>query len=490
MNAVMDLSAAFARFSAFERDAGLFSRELCGVRFWHLIRNQLYAADLLPQMVSMDNPHPDVALGRAARKRLPLSTRAADILFGNPRFALKGRDVLFSLTPRLAKGPGGERFRLMLDWFLPRLKSSFAVLERDLVAGVRTRHDGCGRKFRWTVVERKVTRYRATVAFKALKPEIDAAARVLAEEIGAALGVSLPASRIASKLGAAVAYDRAGSPELKAWLVRLRTRCVVEAVHYGMMNLLLSKAARELGIPSVELQHGTVYPAHSAYNLPVADSPYSPDYFLAWGDWWIGQTRNFPARRAVSTGYPFLEDALTQHPRKPRDGTPRVLFISQGTIGKRLSELAVELCRIMGPACRVTFKPHPNETKSWRTLYPALADSGVEVAEDATRGIYSWLAEADAVAGVYSTAMIEGLVWGAKAYVFRSLPGADTMAAFCSGGAAEYVVGADDLAARLRLQFASDAAGGAAFDRTDFFADNAAANVAAAIDRIVEGKKP
>ena len=51
MNAVMDLSAVFARFSAFERDAGLFSRELCGVRFWQLIRNQLYAADLLPRMV-------------------------------------------------------------------------------------------------------------------------------------------------------------------------------------------------------------------------------------------------------------------------------------------------------------------------------------------------------------------------------------------------------------------------------------------------------
>ena len=34
------------------------------------------------------------------------------------------------------------------------------------------------------------------------------------------------------------------------------------------------------------------------------------------------------------------------------------------------------------------------------------------------------------------------------------------------------------------------AAGGAAVDRTDFFADNAAANVSAAIDRIVEGKEP
>ena len=131
-----------------------------------------------------------------------------------------------------------------------------------------------------------------------------------------------------------------------------------------------------------------------------------------------------------------------------------------------------------------------NETKSWRTLYPALSDSGVEVAEDATRGIYSWLAEADAVAGVYSTAMIAGLVWGARAYVFRPLAGADVMAAFCSGGAAEYVDGAEDLAARLRRQFAADAAGAAPFDSSGFFVGNAAANVAAAIDRIAEGKEP
>ena len=86
--------------------------------------------------------------------------------------------------------------------------------------------------------------------------------------------------------------------------------------------------------------------------------------------------------------------------------------------------------------------------------------------------------------------MIEGLIWGARAYVFKSLPGADTMAAYCSGGAAEYVDGADDLAARLKAQFADDAAGAAAFDGADFFVDHAAANVAAAIDRIAEGKEP
>ncbi len=315
-------------------------------------------------------------------------------------------------------------------------------------------------------------------------------ARQLANELYDCLGVHVETPRLKKRIANAVAYDQAAVPVLRRWLKRLGIKCVVESVHYCARNFALTRAAHELGIPVVELQHGTIYPAHAAYNLPVADSPYSPDYLLGWGGHWLRQTRNFPARKALAVGYPFLEKARADHPRAPHGGTPLVLFISQGTIGKELSALAAELAGKAGSAYRIVFKPHPNEVKSWRRLYPALAGSGVEVAEDATCGIYSWLAEADAVVGVYSTAMIEGFVWGVKAYVFRRLPGAETMAEFCSCGAAEYVDGAEDLATRLRAQFASGAAGGAAVDRTDFFADNAAANVSAAIDRIVEGKEP
>ena len=225
-------------------------------------------------------------------------------------------------------------------------------------------------------------------------------------------------------------------------------------------------------------------------NLPVGDSPYSPDYLLGWGNYWLRQTRNFPAKKAVAVGYPFLERALAENPRKLHGERPLVLFISQGTVGKRLSDMAVELSRVSGKAWRIVFKPHPNEMKSWRTLYPALVDNGVEVADDATRSVYFWLADADAVVGVYSTAMIEGFVWGGRTYVCRSLPGADTMEPFCSGGAAEYVDGAEDLAERLRRQFAVRADGAVSFDMTEFFADNAAANVAAAIDGIAKGREP
>ncbi len=493
------LSSVFVRFSAFERDANLFSREVCGVRFWHYVRFNVYSTLVLPHFVRMDAAHPDMHIKAVGKNGFPdrvfsrirRGWRSFRMLtLGNPSFALKRRDVLLSLVPRTTSLADGRRIRLAVDFFVGKLKSSWCVLELPVGETGYPPNDGPGRRFKWEAAKRAIAGFRASRSFRDLRPAIEAESKRLAREISERFAIDVDETVLRRRIASAVILERAAVPLLRRWLRRLDVKCVVEVVHYASANMALTRAAHEEGFPVVELQHGTVLSAHAAYNLPFADSPYSPDYLLAWGDWWIRQPRNFPARRAVPTGYPFLEDALARHPRKPQDGVPCVLFISQGTIGRRLSELAVELCRIMGLACRVTFKPHPNEAKSWRTLYPALSDSGVEVAEDTTRDIYSWLAEADAVAGVYSTAVIEGLVWGAKTYVFKSLPGADIMAPFCTGGSAEYVDGAEDLAVRLRMQFAAGRSREPSFDRTDFFVDNAAANIAAAIDRIAEGKEP
>ncbi len=411
-------------------------------------------------------------------------------LFRNPAFALRRREIFFSIAPRVVTDGAGRRLRQMIDFFVGRLRRSWAVLERPASGRDRVSHDGCGRVFEWREGRRAMRRFKRSRKFAAMSREVAAVAARLEREVEGAFGVRIGNDALVGMISSAILFECAAVPLLRKWFRRLRVRCVVVSVYYEYTNLAATKAAHDEGLPVVELQHGTIYPAHAAYNLPVEDSPYSPDYLLGWGAYWLRQTRNFPRNRAIPAGYPFLEDALVRHPRKPHGGRPLVLFISQGTVGKRLSELAVEVSRMLEKECRIVFKPHPNEMRSWRTLYPMLNDSDVEVAEDPTRSIYSWLADADAAVGVYSTAMIEGFVWGVKAYVFRPLPGADTMASFCRGGAAEYIDCAADLAARLRLQFVTGTTGVLPFNRTDFFADHAAANIAAAIDQIAEGKVP
>ena len=56
-----DMLSVFERFFAFEDKKGLFSREVCGVRFWHCMRFSLYSGIILPRLVPMGEAHPDSA---------------------------------------------------------------------------------------------------------------------------------------------------------------------------------------------------------------------------------------------------------------------------------------------------------------------------------------------------------------------------------------------------------------------------------------------
>ena len=153
-------------------------------------------------------------------------------------------------------------------------------------------------------------RFKGSREFAAMSSELAKAVAALKGKITSALGVYVEDGMLGRMVTNALLYEHAAVPLLKKWLRRLDVRCVVLAVHYDYTNLAVAKAAHDIGVPVAELQHGTIYPAHAAYNLPVADSPYSPDYLLGWGEHWLRQTRNFPARKALAVGYPFLEKAL------------------------------------------------------------------------------------------------------------------------------------------------------------------------------------
>ena len=491
------LSSVFARFSAFERDADLFSREVCGVRFWHHIRFNVYSKLVLPRFVPMDAAHPDMRM-KSARKS-GFADRVASLVsggwrslrmltLGNPSFALKRRDVLISLSPRTTTLPDGRRIRIAVDFFAGKLKSSWCVLEFPVGASDCPPNDGPGRVFRWEAAKRAAGRFRSSAAFKALRPEIVSAAERLSRELSERFGIDVDEAAVGRGIGSAVVMELAAVPLLRGWLRRLGVRCVVEVVHYSAVNMALTRAAHEVGIPVVELQHGTIYPAHAAYNLSVKDSGCSPDFLLGWGERWLKQTSNFPRRDSIAVGYPYIESFYLALPRRAAAGVFRVLFVSQGTVGRELADMAVELSRLLPPPrFRITFKLHPNEMRSWRRLYPRLAGSAVAVVDDASVSVYECFADSDVTVGVCSTALIEGFVWGLRAYVMRGLAGADTMAQFCNGEQAKYVDAVNELASCISGDAARTAGCGADFDREAYFRSGSADTMAEMIDRLAGG---
>ena len=136
----MQMTERFERFFAMEKREDLFARQIGGVPYWHLVRMRLFN-DILRRTFSLKPAHPDLMppppptsiFHRALRKLRGAWRRVLDLTVCNPALALRRRPVLVSMTPRQAVLADGRRVSLLLEFFAPRLRSRYALLEYVLV---------------------------------------------------------------------------------------------------------------------------------------------------------------------------------------------------------------------------------------------------------------------------------------------------------------------------------------------------------------------
>jgi len=221
---------------------------------------------------------------------------------------------------------------------------------------------------------------------------------------------------------------------IKILLKRIRPKIVFLVCSYGFEYLV--NACRELNIPTVELQHGVISRYHVGYEFAETHPKRSfPDYLFTFGEYWKKAALfPIPEDKMFSVGYPYLEEKIAsmQACRKNR----QVLFVSQGTIGKRLGEFAVRFAE-MNPDVKVVFKLHPVEFSRWRNQNPGLLDAHerglLEVIDTKTPSLYSLFCESLVQVGVYSTALFEGIRFGCLTYLLN-LPGIEYMDDFIASG--------------------------------------------------------
>ena len=472
------------RFYGMERDLRLFARELCDVKYWHLLRFSLLNDFIVPKCVQFGPAHPDVTAARTADKPqgkvAGAMSRLCDRIRFDPMFSFGRADVLFALEPRQAHLSSGEACSLMLDFFIDQVPSAAVLQYRPYVKMPPGR-----RVFRVSVCEHEEEKCRR--AFWRRHAGLTAKeASFIADNVRETFGIEVDRDLLGGLVCAILLRRQVQLRRFRSWLQRLRVKCVVTSVHYNLSNLILAEAAHALGLPVVELQHGTIFPSHAAYNLPVNGSVYSPDYLFAWGDFWEKGLRNYPLKSVVCTGYPYFDHHLGECPRVAGDGVRRrILFVSQGTIGAHLAKVAVFLSERLPPdRFSLRYKLHPSETRTWRSNYPELACGRVEVVEDTARNIYSCFAECDVVIGVYSTSVVEGLAWGLEAFSCRWIPGADGLRAFADAGLLRYVESEQELLSALR-----DAPAGqrSPVDVGRLWVSGAAQNIVRALHEIVSG---
>lgn len=178
---------------------------------------------------------------------------------------------------------------------------------------------------------------------------------------------------------------------------------------YGKEALIA--AAQDLNIEVIEIQHGVMTKYHIGYNFPDVKIPYFPDKLLLWGEYWKGNV-NLPKNVKIELyGYPYLKKQCEKY-KNIEKNLNQVIFISQGTIGKKLSEKAIEFAK-ENPDLKVVYRLHPGEFLRWKKEYKDLYENrnleNLEISDNNEKNLYEYLFESEYLIGVYSTVIYEAL---------------------------------------------------------------------------------
>ena len=210
---------------------------------------------------------------------------------------------------------------------------------------------------------------------------------------------------------------------------RRRPKVIYLVVSYSHHALIA--AAKDNNIKTVELQHGTISRYHLGYNYPHCTKAIKcfPDELYVFGDYWK-DAADYPIAKDKITaiGFKYFQNKISSYTKITKD-EKQILFISQGVIGKGLSEYALSLAKEL-PEYKIVYKLHPGEFARWKEEYAALEEASklpnVKIVDTNEKTLYHYFAESDYQVGVFSTAIYEGIAFKCKT-VLVELPGIEYM---------------------------------------------------------------
>lgn len=210
------------------------------------------------------------------------------------------------------------------------------------------------------------------------------------------------------------------SPRIDKMIDKLNPKVILVVVSYTIYAQIVILIAKKRKIPVCELQHGIAGKLHIAYNyLTKKEVLTFPDYFLAWGTYWIKNTRMpIPENRKMILGFPYIE--RYSKTVKNKVNPKQILILSQ--MRDDLARFTYELAKIL-PDFEFIFKAHPGEYSIAKTQYAfLLSSSNIKIIADDEMELYSLISECKFVVGINSTAIIEALAFKAVILIVK-LPG-------------------------------------------------------------------
>ncbi len=487
------MNRLFGKLTELEVDFELFDRRIQGVRFWQLIRVEIFrritqlalnesktkgawisTRDKLKSFLS------SFSLGVSIKEQKFLSNLIKFILLAfsfkrNPLFTLR-KDILFFGSPRRVLRPDGFWWDIYTDFIIDELTLSSVTIEGPIGFEHRSpaKTKGLGYLNLLNILELVPDNMGSNKVN--LTDDEKAFLQTLEIEIQDRFAFNV---ELTSRVLTALRKRKIRRPFYKLLLKRIQPKVVV--IVFGRDKVDFIRVAQEMGIPVVELQHGTIGPHDVGVSYPKQfhGRVTFPDFFFTFGDHW-NHSAQFPIEqdRIVSGGFPFLECEFEKYRHIPK--RKQILFISQWIIGKEISQFAVDVSKLPELDYDIVFKLHPMDCIDWRDRYPELDSADIRVIDESTPSLYKLFAESQVLVGVYSTAVVEGLMFGLDTYVIDAF-GIEKIQHFIDAGAMKKVADVYDLVDNL-----SDSHLSHDFRSDTYFRPNATKRIACYLKQLAE----
>lgn len=410
----MDKSGFVSKFLALEKQLGLFQFKVYGVHIWWFIRNRAFS--LLHSKLTGVNLRANVdSLGSLGALRMAL--RALPHL----RYMPSARSDILAVSTASARRhltEDGLGFDVFFDFLSCIKEYDYTVLEMpDRMPHFRPAYSpkvfyGDYLSLVGNIGRSIATYNRCSGVLKQIRDEL----LNLSDCVNIPLSLE-EAERLVSR---EAAFVRVTLPIARSIIHAVRPKVMLVESGTDPSHLVLQLAAKELGIPVMEIQHGLISSESLAFFFDIAqgtareDIPY-PDKMLVFGKHFkrvLREHPSLPQHDIIPIGYPYLwleymKSKASHHAGSKPHG---ILITSQPGLGAFWADAAVKLANMVDKP--VSIKPHPAEMDRIDSIFHVAAKSGkVSIIRD-HRSLYDLFPTADWHLSAGSTSHLEAIVFG------------------------------------------------------------------------------
>ncbi|CAA6826937.1 MAG: Unknown protein [uncultured Sulfurovum sp.] len=395
-----------------EEKFGLMDVTINGIKVWQALRMHYYIKISVALGVYTE-PHSQDFSRKTRWKNVGSSLKSA--LFQNPFFSKKNIDILVLDHPRKVK-VGDEYIDIYTKYFIDDLVSenkNFEVLEMPFQHKHLTQ-DASYRKHSdvLALLSSLIRPFIAVKVDKQTEKKLVDASVYLNQRLGTKVDFLTECSRFAKVFASR-----------KIWIDRLliQKRPKTMYVVTGFAYAVWIQAAKEQGIETIELQHGTMsryYIGYSFPNSPKGSVDVFADKLYVWNDYWKNMAP-YPLtdENIVIQKFQHFEQEKEKFSHIKKD-PKKIVVISQGTVTQSLAKLLLENSDVL-KEYTILYKLHPGEFDRWEDyeeLVKFVKQKNVTIIKD-EYPLYELLASSKYLIGIYSTAVYEGLEFGCKVMV-------------------------------------------------------------------------